>query len=191
MQTISIANLEPKSDRLHGAAVGDRHAQQVRAAIASLPEDKAAVALDFNGIQSATASYLKRLLDPFFAPINDPEGFSREIAPILTNVHSSDLKEELEDFLTGKGRVLIIADRQPTPPKFQAMLGRLDGAARETFRELQELKRATAAELFERHRDDTTNQTAWNNRLVQLVEMRIAHRSRQGRFWIYEPTVQQ
>jgi hypothetical protein len=24
---------------------------------------------------------------------------------------------------------------------------------------------------------------------VQLVDMRIAHRSREGRFWIYEPTV--
>jgi len=54
---------------------------------------------------------------------------------------------------------------------------------------LCELKKTTAADMYERHQEATTNQTAWNNRLVQLVEMRIARRSREGRFWIYEPTV--
>jgi hypothetical protein len=148
------------------------------------------VILDFAKVEGASASYLKRLIHPFFASPGDPECLPREIAPIVINIESPDLKEELDDFLGGKGRVLILADRNSNRPKFRQLLGRLDGAAAETFRELQAMEKSTAAELYERHREETTNQTAWNNRLAQLVEMRIARRSRVGRFWVYEPTVQ-
>jgi hypothetical protein len=187
---IRIAQLKPFGPRLHGAAIGEGHAQQVRKRVATHPVSDDSVILDFTGVEGASASYLKRLIHPFFTGPGDPEALPREIAPILINVESTDLKEELDDYLTGKGRVLILANQSRNPPKFRQLLGHLDGAAAETFRELQEMKKSTAAELYERHRDETTNQTAWNNRLVQLVEMRIARRSRVGRFWVYQPTVQ-
>lgn len=188
--TIRIAKLKPFNPRLHGATLGEEHAKQARTIIANDPELTDSVILDFVGVEGASASYLKRLINPFFSPHGDPEGLSRPIAPILINVESTDLKEEIEDYLGGKGRVLIIAERRHRQARFGQLLGRLDGAAAETFRELQAMKKATAAGLYERHRQETTNQTAWNNRLAQLVEMRIARRSREGRFWIYEPTVQ-
>lgn len=188
--TIRIAKLKPFSPRLHGAAIGEGHAQQVREAIANHTANDDLIILDFAGVEGASASYLKRLIHPFFALEGDPEALPREIAPVLINVESPDLKEEIADYLAGKGRVLVLADRDPRPPKFCQLLGSLDGAAAETFRELQKMKKSTAAELYERHREETTNQTAWNNRLAQLVEMRIARRNRVGRFWVYEPTVQ-
>jgi hypothetical protein len=188
--TIRIAKLKPFSKRLTGATLGEAHAKLVRSLVPTTAAEQAdAVILDFAGVESASASYLKRLINPFFASPPDPESFPQEVSPILTNVESSDLKEEIEDYLVGKGRVLIVADARQDRPKFQHLLGRLDGAAAETFEDLRELKQCTAAQLYERHREATTNQTAWNNRLVQLVDMRIAHRSREGRFWIYEPTV--
>lgn len=162
----------------------------MRDLIIAHPESHDHVILDFLGVEGASASYLKRLVHPFFAPPGAPDGLPREIAPIATNVEAADLKEELDEYLAGKGRAIVLADRISTRPRFRQLLGRLDGAAAETFRELQKLKRSTAAELYERHRQETTNQTAWNNRLAQLVEMRIARRTRVGRFWIYEPIVQ-
>ncbi len=190
MQTICIAKLKPFSARLHGAAIGEEHARQVRDLIGGHPESDDSVILDFAKVEGASASYLKRLLHPFFAPPGDPERLPREIAPIAINVEAADLTEELDDYLAGKGRAMVLADRIAVRPRFRQLLGRLDGAAAETFRELQTLKKATAAELYDRHRQETTNQTAWNNRLVNLVAMRIARRSRVGRFWVYEPIVQ-
>lgn len=190
MQTICIAKLKPFSPRLHGAAIGEEHARLVRGLIIRHPESDDSVILDFSEVEGASASYLKRLLHPFFAPPGDPERLPREIAPIAINVEAADLKEELDDYLAGKGHAMVLADRLSKRPRFRQLLGRLDGAAAETFKELQALKKSTAAELYERHRQDTTNQTAWNNRLVQLVELRIARRARVGRFWVYEPIVQ-
>ena len=180
----------PSDPRLHGAAIGEAHAQQLRRLLASEAESEHPIILDFAGVEGVTASYLKRLLHPFFAPPNDPDLLPTEMAPIFTNVQSADLKEELDDFLAGKGLAIVLADLKSKKPKFRELIGRLDRAAAETFRELQTLKKSTAAELYNRHREETSNQTAWNNRLVQLVEMRIARRTRVGRFWVYEPIVQ-
>jgi hypothetical protein len=188
--TIRIDALELFQPHLHGGSIGETHAHQVREIIAQQQDDPESVILDFSGVKGATASYLKRLINPFFLPPGDLDGFPREIAPILINVDSNDLKEEIEDFLTGKGRVLILADRKTDPPKFSKLLGQLGGAAAETFQELQALKRTTAAELYGRHQADSSNQTVWNHRLLQLVDLRVARRNREGRFWIYEPTVQ-
>ena len=190
MQTICIAKLKPFSPRLHGAAIGEEHARQVRDLIIGHPGSDDSVILDFAKVEGASASYLKRLVHPFFAPPGDPESLLREIAPIAINVEAADLKEELDDYLAGKGRAMVLAERISKRPKFRELLGRLDGAAGETFRELQALKKSTAAKLYERHRQETTNHTAWNNRLVQLVELRIARRTRVGRFWVYEPIVE-
>lgn len=190
MLTIRIANLKPFSPRLHGSTIGGDHARQVQALVADHSQPTDSVVLDFAGVEGATDSYLKRIFNPFFASPGDQDSFPREIFPVLTNVDSTDLQEDIEGYLAGKNRVLILADRSEDQPKFRQLLGRLEGAAGETFQELQVMGKSTAAQLFDRHREQSTNQTSWNNRLVQLVEMRIARRNRDGRFWIYEPTVQ-
>ena len=190
MQIICIAKLKPFSPRLHGATIGEEHARQVLEQVANYSVNDDSIILDFSGLEGASASYLKRLLNPFFAQRGDKNAFPRPIFPIVMNVESSDLKEELDDYLAGKGCALVLADRSPKRPKFRELLGCLDGAAAETFKELQALKKSTAAELYGRNSHRTTNQTAWNNRLRQLVEMRIARRTRIGRVWVYEPIVE-
>jgi hypothetical protein len=187
---INVAKLQPVSSRLTGAIIGQSHADQVRELInRATPSTPQIVNLDFSGIESASSSYLKRLLSPFFPPPNDASMPKMEAFPVATRVEHSDLREELEDYLAGKGLALVEADTLAGKPKFRHLLGRLDGAAMETFNELRKLKTTTAVQLYERHRDETTNQTAWNNRLAHLVAKRVAHRIRDGRFWIYEPTV--
>lgn len=183
MLKICITGLLPANPRLNGATVGEAHAEQVRAAIAAAPLAGGGIAvLDFGGVESASASYLKRLLSLFFDAKTPP-------VPVLVNVEAADLVEDLEDYLSNKGRVLVVAHEVRNELRLSRLLGRMDGAAAETFQELAKLKEATALQLYERHRERTTNQTAWNNRLVQLVNLGVARRRREGRFWIYQPTV--
>lgn len=190
MLKISVAKLKPGTGRLTGATIGQSHADQLLAQLkAATSSDPQIVVFDFAGIESASASYLKRLLAPFFPPADNASAPNPELFPLATRIEHPDLREDLQEYLSGKGLALIEADTQAGRPKFRNLLGRLDRAAMETLDELRKLKSTTAAQLYERHRKETTNQTAWNNRLAQLVAMRVAHRIRDGRFWIYEPTV--
>jgi MFS superfamily sulfate permease-like transporter len=190
MLQINIANLSPVAARLTGAAIGEAHFNQIKDRIQQAPdEDRQSVILDFGGIESASASYLKRLLNPFFAGSDDPDGFAQNTIPLATHVTDADLMEDLEAFFEGKGCVLAVVNCDGQVPRFKKFIGRLERTASETLQELRKLSQATAAQLYEQYPDHTTNQTAWNNRLVQLVNMRVARRNRVGRFWIYQPTV--
>jgi anti-anti-sigma regulatory factor len=59
---IHITQLVPAAARLNGATVGEAHAQQLQQLIAAAPSsDGGIVVLDFSGVESASASYLKRV----------------------------------------------------------------------------------------------------------------------------------
>lgn len=190
MLRVQITKLRPSATQLAGATVGEAHADQIREQVrlAKLASGDA-VALDFAGVESASASWQKRVFNPFFAEPDSDEGFGCELSPVLLNVTAADLKEDLTDHLEGKGRALILANDVGTTVRFAKLVGRMDRAATETFQELCALRESSAQQLYERHPDRTTNQTAWNNRLAQLVEMRLARRRREGRLWIYQPVV--
>ena len=188
MFRIKIQKLNPSATELNGATMGEAHAVEMRERILGA-HSESRVILDFTEIESASASYLKRVLNPFFAPLSDPESFRREISPVATNIVSRDLREDIEAYLASSERVLILGKEAGDNIQYVDLLGTLDGAAADTFTELCNLKTATAAQLYERYKDRTTNQTAWNNRLAKLVEMRIARRYREGRSWIYQPSL--
>jgi hypothetical protein len=175
---------------LTGAAIGETHARELRRLVLeSALSDGDIVALDFSGVESASASYLKRIIDPFFGPSGGSDDLPTAAVPILLNADSGDLREDLQDHLEGKGRVLVIADEIEGGLRFNRLIGTLDRAATETYQELCRAKEVTAQQLYDRFPGRTTNQTAWNNRLAQLLELRIARRRREGRLWIYQPTV--
>jgi hypothetical protein len=189
VQVVSIAKLKPATIQPSGGTLGEAHWKQAHQIIthAGLATSDIVV-LDFESIETATASYLKRLLNPLLSP-EDPDAETALPSPVLVNVDSEDLREDIIDYLGGKRLALVEATLTKDKLKLTNVLGTMDGAAKETFSELCELKKATALQLYERHRERTTNQTAWNNRLFQLVQLRLARRIREGRFWIYEPTV--
>lgn len=189
MPKILVSELKPQSTRLAGSAIGEKHLQQVLAILDSANSSDQLAIFDFDKVESVTASYLKRLLNPFLAARNSGESIAHHFFPIVVNVEAGDLLEDLEDYLIGKDQALVIAAFYASELHFVRLLGRLDGAASETFDELRRHKNVTAQMLFDLHPDRTTNQTAWNNRLAQLVTLRLAHRHREGRFWIYQPTV--
>ena len=190
MLRIRIAKLKPSAARLTGSIIGEAHASHIRGAVHSAGlNDGDLVVLDFSGIESASASYLKRLLAPFFSMAEVADRPSCNASPVIIGSDAVDLHEDLENYLEGKGWAIIVARDVDGEMRFDRLIGRLDRAATETLQELQSVKEATAQSLYERHPDRTTNQTAWNNRLAQLVELRVARRRREGRVWIYEPTI--
>jgi hypothetical protein len=185
---VKVHQLEPKSAHLHGATIGEDHAEQISKLVRG-NSDSTVVVIDFEGIVTASASYFKRVVSPFFQTPSDSGLFVQETFPIGINITSTDLREELTDFLVGKGWVLIEAELEGTNLSKPRIIGELEGASEETYRELQEMGKATAAELHEKFPQKSVNQTAWNNRLAQLLDLRVAQRERSGRFWIYQPTV--
>jgi hypothetical protein len=185
---VPIHELEPKSSHLHGATIGEAHAEQI-SKLARGHSECAVVIIDFKGVVTASASYFKRVISPFFQTPNNSGLFARETFPIGINITSIDLREELTDFLVGKGWVLIEAQLEGSQLSNPQIIGELEGASEETYRELQAMGKATAAELHEKFPQKSVNQTAWNNRLAQLLDLRVAQRERSGRFWIYQPTV--
>ena len=188
MLRIEVKKMNPAGAELNGATMGEAHVAELRGLIMAAPSE-GQVLLDFDGVASASASYLKRILNPFFVPLSDAESFRREVFPVISNLNSKDLREDMEAYLASSERVLILAEKTEAGVQFLDLLGPLDGAAAETFTALRNLKTATAAQLYFRDKDRMSNQTAWNNRLARLVEMRIARRRREGRNWIYQPTL--
>lgn len=188
MIKVEIKKLRPISVELNGATLGEAHATELRGQIMASPSESR-VLLDFAGVAGASASYMKRILNPFFVPLTDAESFRREVFPVVSNLDSKDLREDMEAYLASNERVLILAKEAGTEVQFVDLLGPLDGAAAETFTALCDLKTATAAQLYLRDKTRMSNQTAWNNRLANLVERRIARRYREGRIWIYQPSL--
>src|SRR3974390_1895046 len=102
MLKVSVAKLQPATSRLTGATIGQSHADQVRDLIshASHPHPQIVI-LDFGGVESATPSYLKRFLAPFFPAAADASVPNTEAFPVATRIEHSDLREDLQEYLAG------------------------------------------------------------------------------------------
>lgn len=189
MPRIFVTQLRPASPRLVGSAIGDEHAQQICALLAQADRKDDLAVIDFVGVESASASYLKRLFTPFFIESEASAGCPSNFFPVLVNLLAPDLLEDLEEFFGAKERVAVVAADKGSELCHVRLIGRLERAASETFVELRRQGEATAQRLFDLYPERTTNQTAWNNRLTYLVSLKIAKRRREGRVWVYQPTV--
>ena len=183
MDPIVLSQLPPATSILAGATLGESHAQLIAQTAALMHLSAVKVVLDFQGTESVTASYLKALFKAFVPD----EPVSPQLYPLVTNVAAGDLAFEIESFLRDRNfavQQVTVADGaiQPGQP-----LGQLDESALAAYRELELLSEGTAAKLHERNPAAASNQTAWNNRLTKLFELRLAHRTRVGRHWVYQP----
>lgn len=189
MIRIQLSTLTPTTSHPTGSIIGDEHARQIIEAYRASESADAIVLLDFVGIAAVSASYLKRITSLWFTDEQKSLGSFASPALVLANVSGPDLLEDIETFLRSKDKVALLASSVGESIRFSRILGALEGAAAETFEELQKWTEVTAQVLYERYPNRTTNQTAWNNRLAQLFEMRIARRRKEGRLWIYSPTI--
>lgn len=187
-----------------GAAMARRHLEPlVRDLKApSAGEVPSALVLDFGGMQSATASYLKRtwlylhrcsLLGLDLAPVeNDP---ADPIVPLRIHPYVARLNDEVraEFLLVLEQEHLVCAElvsNRDEEPRGQ-VLGTLDAALREALTALYRHGAASAGEL---HAEGTAqgkkiSVNAWNNRLTDLLCLHLVERRKEGRNWMYAPTM--
>ncbi len=154
------------------------------------------VILDFSGIESATASFIKatiiRLIRLSQRTIDaEPVARSVEETPLL-NVYpcvhglTADVREELSEVLASQRLVCLEAAAWNTTHVTTATLyGPLEAPLWATLQKLVGTSGFTAAELHERYSNESINVTAWNNRLADLLRHRLVRRVRQGRPWLY------
>jgi hypothetical protein len=179
---VILSQLPPTTSILAGATLGERHAEIITGIAAALNHAAVRVVLDFQGAESVTASYLKALFKAFAAGSDSKV----QLYPLVANVGASDLRYELESYLNGRDfavQQVTVSDGIIRPTE---TIGRLDLSAAEAYRELNTMGTSTAAVLHERNPSAASSQTAWNNRLVKLFELRLAHRTRVGRHWVYQ-----
>lgn len=163
------------------------------------------IVLDFTGIVSATASYLKRTIlwlhdgAKLAAEGNPPAPPEDPAVPLDIFIFVAGLGEEVRDELTellhqhNRTCLEVSTDVGDAVTSVQ-LLGPLDDALAKTLNALSNAGRATATELHQAgvaadKQKITVN--AWNNRLNDLYCKRLARRAKAGRHWVYEPVAKE
>jgi hypothetical protein len=146
------------------------------------------VALDFAGVDLATASYLSELVLPLrdHLRLRDPAGYV-----VAANL-GAKVSEEIDELLTRAGEA-ILACETAAPSRITGvrLLGRLDSKLRETFEMVALKGETTAVELHSESSDsDKIGPTGWNNRLSALSAKSLVQEIPQGRTKKYRPVLE-
>ncbi len=146
------------------------------------------VFLDFEGVEVATASFLREAVI----------GFRDYVRLSLNNIYvvvanlAPAILEELEFFIRARGgdalwMCKLDAQDQVHSPR---MLGELDPVQRATFEAVAELGAATAPGLAARFSDQRIGPTAWNNRLSSLAAKGLLVERRVGKSKSFSPLLE-
>ena len=162
---------------LSGAVAGRRLLSDLIAATPSA-DSPTPFFLDFNGVEVATASFLRESVIAFrdYARQSLPN-----IYPAVANLNTA-VAEELDFFVRSRGDVLWSCDLDLQGKVIAArLIGDLDPAQRATFDAVLEYGVISAPELATRFADARIGPTAWNNRLSALASKGLLVERRQGK----------
>jgi hypothetical protein len=143
------------------------------------------VFLDFDGVEVATASFLRETVLSFRDTVR---GRRSNFYPVIAN--ASDLVvDELAILLAPRGDVLMLCsldeNGEPCRPR---LVGDLDPKQRVTFDLVRERGLTDAAALMREHGgNEGVKQTAWNNRLAALAGLGLVVELSEGRLKRYRP----
>jgi hypothetical protein len=143
------------------------------------PANPAIVYLDFEGIASATVSFLR---EGPLAYRQHLRGRSSNLYPVFANL-APPVKDSLGEFLAASRDAVFTCDLTPgREGENPEMIGHLEPKQRLTFDAVMAAEVATAAELASAADDeDEVSVTAWNNRLAALVQKGLLIETREGR----------
>jgi hypothetical protein len=148
----------------------------------------AVVALDFTGVDLATASYLSELVLPLrdHLRLRDPAGYV-----VAANL-SAKVFEEMDELLTRAGEAMLVCEViAPSRITGVRLIGRLDSKLRETFELVVSKGETSAVELHTESNDsDKIGPTGWNNRLSALSAKSLVREIPQGRTKKYRPVLE-
>jgi hypothetical protein len=143
------------------------------------PLQPSIVLLDFEGVGSATVSFLR---EGPLAYRQHLRGQFSTLYPVFANL-AAPVADSLAEYLTTSRDAVFACDHSPqahmTNPR---LLGQLEPKQKLTFEAVVSAEGATAAELARAAGDDDgVLVTAWNNRLAALVQKGLLVETRTGR----------
>jgi hypothetical protein len=143
--------------------------------------------LDFDGVEVATASFLREAVIGF----RDYARLSlQNIYPVVANLAPA-VAEELEFFARVRGDALWACELDANDVVTGGrLIGELDPAQRSTFDAATELRAVTASELAARFAEESIGATAWNNRLSTLAAKGLLVERRQGKSKTFSPLLE-
>lgn len=203
MVHIRVAELPEASTHLVGATLGQLHARAVASRLPGAEADHTICLLDFTGAETATASYLKAFvlalvrasqagvvaMEGAAPPKETPGNLPPLNAFVTVTGLSGEIAEELVEVCASQ-RVPVCEAKKWTGRDLGAVAvhGPVDRALWETLEAVSVAGPSTATSLSETHRRRVRiTVTGWNNRLAELHRLRLVHRGREGRQWVYAP----
>ncbi len=200
MLIYSLATATPKTAHASGAILGEQHIANLRVLLTSTGVGEIVV-LDFNGIETATSSYLKATALWLFncgrlaasttlTPSSDSQSATNveafAVFPVILKP-SPEVEDGLDEIFGRRFLPCLVADEMDSEGIAAVhIVGELEETLKRTLNVLKKVGPTTAADLHQRSPDEQINPTAWNNRLAELYRLRLAKRTKQGRFLIYE-----
>ena len=181
---ILICELEGKTV-LAGAPNGRKLLAKLMECTSREPTEAEPVFLDFDGIQVASASFLRESVLAFRDSVRTRRS---NFYPVIANANGV-VADELAVLLTPHGDVLMLCTLDKNGQVHEARLaGDLDPKQRITFDLVQKGGETDAAELMRKHgKNEGVKQTAWNNRLTSLANLGLVIELSQGRAKRYRP----
>jgi len=171
---------------LAGALTGRKMLAKLVELTGQEPDQPEPVFLDFEGVEVATASFLRESVLSFRDNVRRRRS---NFYPVIAN--ASDLiADELKVLLVPNGKVLMLCSLDKSgEPHEPRLAGELDPKQRVTFDLVRQRGETDAAELMREYgkRENTTVQTAWNNRLTSLASLGLLVELSQGRAKRYRP----
>lgn len=147
------------------------------------PNEPEPVFLDFEGVDVATASFLRESVINFRDAVRRRRS---NFYPVIANA-SDDVADELNVLLAPRRDVLMLCAFKNGKAESPLVLGDLEPKQQLTFELVKQKGETNAAELYEHHNSDKVEQTAWNNRLAALAGLGLIVELSQGRAKRYRP----
>ena len=171
---------------LAGAPNGMRVMSKLVELTGEEPAEPEPVFLDFEGVEVATASFLRESILAFRDRVR---GRRSNFYPVLANAGPL-IADELRVLVGTQGDVLMLCslDANGTAGGHRLM-GNLDAKQRLTLDLINQLGETDAAQLMREHgkSEKITVQTAWNNRLAALANLGLVVELNRGRAKRYRP----
>lgn len=184
---ISMHNLsEENTSILAGALSGRKALAKLIERTSTEPDKPDLVFLDFGEIEVATASYLRESILGFRDSVRSRRS---NWYPVISGCNTL-VEEELKVLVAANGNAVMLCSldesEKPTEPH---LVGELEAKQRMTFDLVRKRGETDAAELMREYGESEkiTVQTAWNNRLVALVNLGLVIETSQGRAKRYRP----
>ena len=169
---------------LAGARAGRAMLGRLLERVGNDPQEPELVLLDFDGVDVATASFLRESVVEFKDAVR-----RRWVNcyPVVANANEW-IEEELLVLITANRDVLIVCRvDQRGRPGAARLIGELEAKQRIAFDLVAELGEAGAGELKSADDVEGVTQTAWNNRLAALSRLGLLMETSEGRSKRYRP----